>query len=100
MPLADLYAIGLATGYALVAVGLWRYRKAFIGLESYGIILFPILVLWVVFYASLPFVDETVHRHIYVWLSRIAHTLSIVLVFLTAKLGQAMLEQKDDVGTG
>lgn len=100
MSLSDLYAIGIATGYAAVAFGLWRFRAAFRTVVAFGWLIYPIMLLWVVFYGSLPFVNELVHQDWYVWVSRTAHTLSIMLVFLVARLGEAILEHRRSAGNG
>lgn len=100
MPLADIYAIGIATGYAACAVGIWYVRRAYVGVESFGYLLYPALGAWVVFYASLPFADEAVHRHVYVWVSRGAHTLSIMLMILVIKLGTNILSTIKDANRG
>ena len=101
MHLSDIYALGIAIGYGIAMYILWRYgRRAFAGLESYGVLVVGIVSMWIVFYASLPFIDENVHRTIYVWVSRAAHTLAIVLIVLLGLLGRAFVRAEDDVGAG
>lgn len=100
MSLSDLYAIGIGTGYAIGIVGVWRYRHAFVGLASFGVLLYPLLGLWSLFYFSLPFINEAMHRDWYVWISRTAHTISIALIILILKVGQAILATLEEAHSG
>lgn len=86
---ADIAAFLIAGGYALGGFLLWRQRRSYESVSSLGWLIFPIITLWVVFYGSLPFADDMMHRTWYVLLSRTAHAFSIVLLILVAALGRA-----------
>ena len=91
MNVADLYAIAIATGYASGGYLLWKYRSAYYGIRALGALLYLSIGMWVVFYASLPFVDQVSYQRWYVFLSRTAHTSGVLLILLTAKLGQQIV---------
>lgn len=96
MPASEVIALIIAFGYLLSLVGLWRVRGAFSALSDMGWLLIPTLGLWVVFYLSVAFVDQNLHRDIFVWLSRTAHVLQLTVMFIVVRIGMVILDALEE----
>ena len=95
----DFIALVIAGGYVGSAYLLWRNRAAFPGIKSLQWVVVPAVAISVLFYASLPFVNQAEYLTFYTWLSRVPHGLAIALILLVARIGGNILESQRRGGT-
>jgi hypothetical protein len=94
---ADLVVATLIwVGYLLTIIGMWWVRKSFTTIASMGFLMFPILVLWSVFYFFIlhtggmggPWTEW------FVWASRLGHFLQITMLFIVIIVGKNIATAK------